>query len=380
MSWKTAALGDVLTLKRGYDLPHDMRADGDIPVVSSSGITGYHKESKVKAPAVVTGRYGTLGEVFYVEQDCWPLNTALYVMDFKGNRPKYIYYFLQNLLKGMQSDKAAVPGVNRNDLHARLVTFASTDSLQKSVEDFLSPYDSLIESCQRRIFLLEESIRLLYREWFVFLRFPGHEHVEIHDGVPRGWRRLDIKDCCVKVSYGYTATASVEKIGPKFLRITDIVPDFIVWESVPQCEIDEKGKEKYKLSEGDIVVARTGATVGYAKLITGTEEDAVYASYLVRFKPDPNIIDSLILGTFMESKEYKDFVRSNAGGAAQPNANAQILGAAKLLVPTKEIQQLFRSYCEDSFKLRGNLIKQIAALKRSRDLLLPRLMNGDITV
>ena len=79
MSWVECQLGEILTLKRGYDLPHSNRKDGDVPVVSSSGITGYHNVAKIDGPAVVTGRYGTLGEVYYVEGECWPLNTALYV-------------------------------------------------------------------------------------------------------------------------------------------------------------------------------------------------------------------------------------------------------------------------------------------------------------
>src|ERR687886_2444221 len=95
--WIECRLGDVLTLQRGFDLPNQQRRDGNIPIVSSSGISGYHNEAKVKAPGVVTGRYGTLGEVFYISKDFWPLNTTLYIRDFKGNDPKFISYFLQTL-------------------------------------------------------------------------------------------------------------------------------------------------------------------------------------------------------------------------------------------------------------------------------------------
>jgi type I restriction enzyme, S subunit len=84
-SWATINLGEFLTLKRGYDLPSTQRQDGNVPVVSSSGITGYHNVAKIDGPGVVTGRYGTLGEVFYLSEPFWPLNTALYVQDFKGN-------------------------------------------------------------------------------------------------------------------------------------------------------------------------------------------------------------------------------------------------------------------------------------------------------
>jgi type I restriction enzyme S subunit len=116
--WERQKIGDLLTLKRGYDLPETKRVPGNFPVVSSSGISGSHNEKKASAPGVVTGRYGTLGEVFMIEADYWPLNTALYVSDFKGNSPRFVFHFLRHSLEGLQSDKAAVPGVNRNLLHS----------------------------------------------------------------------------------------------------------------------------------------------------------------------------------------------------------------------------------------------------------------------
>lgn len=88
--WKDCSLGDLVELKRGYDLPHKERLPGDVPLVSSSGVTDTHAKAMVQGPGVVTGRYGTLGKVFYVERDFWPLNTALYVRDFKGNDPRFI--------------------------------------------------------------------------------------------------------------------------------------------------------------------------------------------------------------------------------------------------------------------------------------------------
>jgi len=115
--WHETTLGDVIELKRGYDLPQKKRAVGDVPVVSSSGVSGFHAEAMVKAPGVVTGRCGTIGQVFFIGQDFWPLNTTLYVRDFKGNDPRFIHYFLQCIDFRAYSDKAAVPGANRNDLH-----------------------------------------------------------------------------------------------------------------------------------------------------------------------------------------------------------------------------------------------------------------------
>ncbi|MGC9453118.1 MAG: restriction endonuclease subunit S, partial [Oceanipulchritudo sp.] len=92
--WMKCRAGEVLELKRGYDLPTSSRKDGTVPVVSSSGVSGSHAESKVEPPGVVTGQYGTIGNVYFIQRPFWPLNTTLYVRDFKGNDRRFIYFFL----------------------------------------------------------------------------------------------------------------------------------------------------------------------------------------------------------------------------------------------------------------------------------------------
>lgn len=136
--WERTTLGECLTLKRGHDLPESDRIPGDIPIVSSSGITGFHNQKIADAPGLVTGRYGTLGEVYYVEQDYWPHNTALYVCDFKGNSPRVLYFFLKNALQSTRSNNAAVPGLNRNVLHTVGVLWPSKN-LRNQFDEFLNP-------------------------------------------------------------------------------------------------------------------------------------------------------------------------------------------------------------------------------------------------
>jgi type I restriction enzyme, S subunit len=121
--WRRRQLGSILTLKRGYDLPEAKRVAGNVPIVSSSGVTGFHSLSKAVGPGVVTGRYGTLGEVYYIDGEYWPLNTALYVVDYKGHHPLMVFHQLKLLLKGIVAEKAAVPGLDRNVLHSMLVTW-----------------------------------------------------------------------------------------------------------------------------------------------------------------------------------------------------------------------------------------------------------------
>ena len=145
------------------------------------------------------------------------------------------------------------------------------------------------------------------------------------------WDRVVLREICDSVNYGYTASANSEPIGPKFLRITDIVPNRIDWTSVPHCKIDDKKLSKYRLKENDIVIARTGATTGYAKRIRA-DHQAVFASYLVRIRVNSNY-DSQYVGFVIESDEYKNFIQLNLGGAAQPQANAQVLTSFPIPLP-----------------------------------------------
>lgn len=166
VSWKEFDLGDVIELKRGYDLPKGKRSVGVIPIVSSSGISDFHSEAMVKGPGVVTGRYGTIGEVFYIDSDFWPLNTTLYVRDFKGSDPRFISYFLRTLDFQAYSDKGAVPGVNRNHLHTAKVRIPALP-VQKAIARVLGALDSKIDLNRRINQTFEALAQAIFKSWFV---------------------------------------------------------------------------------------------------------------------------------------------------------------------------------------------------------------------
>jgi type I restriction enzyme S subunit len=327
-----------------------------------------------------------IGKCGIVEERHLPANTnqAVGIMrvDQQQVAPRFLYYWFKQpqtfrYIQGLNA-QAAQPNINLSMLRNIEVPVPSI-SEQKRIADVISAYDDLIENNRRRIQLLEQAARLLYKEWFVHLRFPGHEHTQIIDGVPEGWGRCSLEGLCEHVNYGYTASASEDDVGPKFLRITDIVPEMIDWESVPHCEIDGRRLQKFLLREGDVVVARTGATVGYAKRIGARVPEAVFASYLVRFRFGEQF-DNILGGIFMESDSYKAYVQSNIGGAAQPNANARILGDMKVLVPPRSLQGIFRDNVAPIFDQRNILQEQNQKLAKARDLLLPKLMNGEVAV
>ena len=378
MSWVDCELGDVLTLKRGYDLPTRQRKDGPVPVVSSSGITGYHDEARVRSPAVVTGRYGTLGNVYYVDRDCWPLNTALYVVDFKETHPRFAAYFLRNALRDYQSDKAAVPGVDRNVLH-RFDVRVPDSSTQKAIASILSAYDDLIENNRCRIQLLERAARLLYREWFVHLRFPGHEWMTITDGVPEGWGKAYLADIC-DTQYGFTASATDKPHGPQFLRGTDInKTSYINWTRVPYCSPENLAFAKYALIKDDIVVIRM-ADPGKVAIVE-TDVRAVFASYLVRLTRKLGIdIPALYLFFVLDADDYQGFVSGASSGTTRKSASAKLLVDYPIMVPDHKLMSAFIARAKPMRQQIQVLLRQNGSLTQARDLLLPRLLNGEIPV
>ncbi|MGH9615039.1 MAG: restriction endonuclease subunit S [Bryobacteraceae bacterium] len=175
--------------------------------------------------------------------------------------------------------------------------------------------------------------------------------------------------------YSYTASASPEQVGPKFLRITDIVPDVIDWGNVPFCEIAEDKAPKYLLKHGDIVVARTGATTGYAKRLNRLHPNTVFASYLVRARAKDGVSNRM-LGVLMESDEYKHYIQTNIGGAAQPQANAVVLTSMQIALPPSSIGAEFDRLVTPMVDERELLAVTMQNLRSTRDLLLPRLLSG----
>jgi len=117
LGWERATLGEALQLQRGFDLPSGERKDGEVPIVASTGVTGYHNEPRVQGPGVVTGRSGTLGAVHFVHEDFWPLNTSLWVKEFRRVTPVIAYFLLSELELGQFNSGASVPTLDRKAIH-----------------------------------------------------------------------------------------------------------------------------------------------------------------------------------------------------------------------------------------------------------------------
>lgn len=175
------------------------------------------------------------------------------------------------------------------------------------------------------------------------------------------WDRVMVRNLCRQIQYGFTASASSEPKGVKFLRITDIVPENIDWNTVPYCDIKLNEQGKYLLQAGDIVIARTGATTGYAKYIK-SGPPCIFASYLVRIHFNDNVCNRYA-GFVIESELYKRYIQAQMGGTAQPNANAQILTSFLLPLPPLPTQRKIATILSAYDDLIENNLRRIKVLE-----------------
>ena len=164
--WEWHKCGEVAPLQRGFDLSVSQMKDGKYPVVMSNGVGGYHSDYKAKGPGIVTGRSGTLGKLHFIEENYWPHNTALWVTDFKGNYPKFIYYLYLKLDLSRFGSGSGVPTLNRNDVHDACVSVPDREE-QKLISEFLTNLDTLITLHQRKLEAMKEYKKGLLQQMFV---------------------------------------------------------------------------------------------------------------------------------------------------------------------------------------------------------------------
>lgn len=146
-SWRAVKFDDFCKLKRGYDLPDSKVMDGPYPVLASTSVKTFHSEYKVKAPVITTGRSGSLGTVLFKRENCWPLNTTLYVQNFKGNSPVFVYFTLKNMPLETFNSGAGVPSLNRNHL-AGLRVVVPDEAAQKAFDDIVEPIFRQVDTLQ----------------------------------------------------------------------------------------------------------------------------------------------------------------------------------------------------------------------------------------
>lgn len=354
---ETIRFDDFIRLNRGFDLPDYKIEKGEYPVITSTNIKAFHKEYKVEGPMVVTGRSGSLGKVQYIEGRCWPLNTSLYVKDYKGNFPRYVYYFLQMMHLEQYNAGVGVPTLNQNHLHSLKIKIHE-NKLQQKIASILSAYDRLIENNTRRIRLLEQMAENLYKEWFVRFRFPEHEKVEMINGLPKGWKVERIKECVKRLHFGRTYKAKELSQDGEVIVIDQSTSDFLGFHNnAPDHH----------------------ATFNSPIILFG-DHSCKFCLMTRDFSLGENIIPFISKDTKQIDNYYLYFATHKLIVTEEYKRHWGRLSSMKILIPTINIQQKFNKLIIKNEKMKKLLFIQNQLLTRQRDLLLPRLMSGKLEV
>jgi len=203
--WEMKKIENVSPLQRGFDLPSNELKNGDYPVVYSNGIVNYHSSYKVKAPGVVTGRSGTIGKVTFVEEDYWPHNTSLWVTDFKGNDPKFIYYLYLKMKLERFGAGSGVPTLNRNDVHSFKIPLPPLPEQQK-IAEIISTWDKAID-LKEKIIKDRKKLRIAIVNDLLFGLKRFDEFIKSHNynqtkyiNIPEDWDFIKIGEIATEVS------------------------------------------------------------------------------------------------------------------------------------------------------------------------------------
>ena len=380
-------LGDLLNLKRGYDLPESQRRPGPYPVISSAGITGYHDEYMVEGQGVITGRYGTLGEMYYVDGKYWPHNTALYVTTFKGNDPKYIYYLLTCLGRIRTSDKSAVPGVNRNELHEMEIPAISDTKQQKKVAEILSALDAKID-CNNRINAeLEAMAKTLYDYWFVQFDFPDANGKPYKSSGGKMVYNATLKR---EIPLGWEATtlASVTPISNDSLNPADFPQKEFKHFSIPVFDAtttyrvecgDSIGSNKFTVLGTDLLVSKLNPW--FSRVIYAMDEvDQICSTELVVWRcPTENLKNFLYL--IATSPQFISHCVQSATGTSNSHKRVNPAVMMRFNLPySAEVAEGLGGRISPIVKKLIINRQENQQLAQLRDWLLPLLMNGQVTV
>lgn len=386
-NWRETTLGDVVELKRGYDLPKRNRIPGAVPLVSSSGISDHHAEARVKGPGVVTGRYGTIGEVFFIDEDFWPLNTTLYVRDFKGNDPRFISYFLRTLDFFAYSDKAAVPGVNRNHLHTAPVRIPPLDE-QRRIAGILGTLDDKIELNRRMCQTLEAMAQALFNSWFVDFDpvrakangqptnlpsaidalFPDSLQDSELGEIPEGW------------AVGTLGDVAMER--RRAVKPVEIVPEtpYISLAHMPQRSIaltqwaaaDGVESGKWAFEQGEILFGKLRPyfhKVGIAPI------NGICSTDIVVVAPKSPDWFGFVLG-HMASTDFVDYTDAGSTGTRMPRTSWKRMAQYEIVMPPDEVSAAFTAYARPSTDGIVCATQKSHILSALRDTVLPTLIGA----
>lgn len=332
-------------------------------MAGSNGIIGYHNEYTPISPCITIGRSGNVGTP-YIYDKCWAHNTVLYIDDYKGNEPKFLYYFLKTLPLSSFGGGSAVPTLNRNHIHPMIVKFCKDIKTQQKIASILSSLDDKIDVNRRINEQLEELAQALFKSWFVdFEPFKDGDFVESELGmIPKGWKVCRLDEVSKLIAGG-------DKPNIVSSNRTDDTPYPIYSNG-----IDNYGlygySDNFRIKEESVTVSARG-TIGYVCL---REEPYTPIVRLISIIPNTDSVSAKFIYHSLKIKPIQ------GTGTTQQQLTVPMFRNTLLVVPPQEVMGSFTLKVDSLFALRRKNQQEIRHLTTLRDTLLPKLMSGEIDV
>ena len=376
--WIQKKLEHVAPLQRGFDLPSDLIRPGNIPIVYSNGVQKYHEVGMAKAPGLVTGRSGTIGKLHFIEHgEYWPHNTSLWVTDFKGHVPRFVYYLYDSIGMGQFSSGSGVPTLNRNDVHAFTSAVPSSPAEQQKIAECLSSVDELIATQARKLDALKTHKKGLMQQLFPRegetqprRRFPEFQNAG-------EWEDGELGPKASKVGSGITPTGgdkNYKQAGRPFVRSQNVGWGILLLDDV--AYIDEETHASFDSTEiqvRDVLLNITGASIGRSAVADERIAGGNVNQHVCIIRTKPDELNPFFLNQYLISQRGQKQIDSfQAGGNRQGLNFAQIRSFAVPLPPPAE-QQRIASCLSSLDALITAETRKLEALKTHKEGLMQQL-------
>lgn len=417
MRWDTIQLGDVMDVKHGYAFKSEFFADSGEYILLSPGNCQESGGLKLKGDKekYYTGEFPPeyllnegdmlvvmtdlinsapiLGGSFLIpESNRFLHNQRLGLVQITDDRridKSFLYYLLNTHNYRAQVRGSASGATVRHTAPGRIkeckVKVPRDVTYQRKVGEMLSAYDGLIQINQRRIELLEEATRQLYREWFVRLRFPGHEHSRLVNGLPEGWRSAPLSEITSKIGSGSTprgGEASYQADGITLIRSLNVYDDRFNDDGLAFIsESQADALASVTVEPRDILLNITGASVARCCMAPERYLPARVNQHVMIIRVDPDKADPFFVHAAINSDERKRQLLSySKKGSTREALTKDMIGGFEITLASDALTDQFSQFADESFRQREILALQNQKLTAALDLLLPRLMSGEIAV
>jgi len=392
--WGVIKLKYVTKLAYGDSLPTENREEeGEVDVFGSNGKVGTHNVANTLSPVIIVGRKGSYGKVTYSDKKCFAIDTTYYIDNrcTKSNI-KWLYYSLMVLELDKNSQDTGVPGLSREYAYNKYVPVPTVNE-QVAIANFLdqktAEIDSLIADKEKLIELLWEKRQAIITEAVTKGLNPNvrmkDSGIEWIGEIPEHWRIVRLKFLKASpLQYGANEPAEMDDPQmPRYIRITDINEKGDLKEDTFKS-LSWENAQPYLLKDGDILFARSGATVGKTFIYKEELGPACYAGYLIRFRPDKNKANPYYIYYYTLSKVYEDWIKQNIIQATIQNVSAEKYGNLQIPVPPMEEQKRIVKYLNNKIQGIDILVEsihvQIQKLKEYRQSLISEAVTGKIDV